>query len=107
MMYKYIKILNFIMGAWWAAVYGVAQSRTRRKRLSGSRSSSPIFHPGRSQNTCLAKLMDGPGMALFAARVRHSSCLTALQVTLVRTFKAGSAQLGGGALGRLAPEREV
>ena len=27
-------------GAWWAAVYGVAQSRTRRKRLSGSRSSS-------------------------------------------------------------------
>ena len=23
-------------GAWWAAIYGVAQSRTRRKRLSGS-----------------------------------------------------------------------
>ena len=23
-------------GAWWAAVYGVAQSRTRLKRLSGS-----------------------------------------------------------------------
>ena len=27
-------------GAWWAAVYGVAQSRTQLKRLS----SSPIFH---------------------------------------------------------------
>ena len=27
-------------GAWWAAVYGVAQSRTRRKRLS---SSSPLI----------------------------------------------------------------
>ena len=27
-------------GAWWAAVYGVAQSRTRLKRLS-SNSSSP------------------------------------------------------------------
>ena len=27
-------------GAWWAAVYGVAQSRTRLKRLSGSSSSS-------------------------------------------------------------------
>ena len=27
-------------GAWWAAVYGVAQSRTRLKRLSSSRSSS-------------------------------------------------------------------
>ena len=29
-------------GAWWAAVYGVAQSRTRLKRLSSS-SSSSIF----------------------------------------------------------------
>ena len=29
-------------GAWWAAVYGVAQSRTRLKRLSSS-SSSLIF----------------------------------------------------------------
>ena len=27
-------------GAWWAAVYGAAQSRTRRKRLSSSSSSS-------------------------------------------------------------------
>ena len=30
-------------GAWWAAVYGVAQSRTRLKRLSSS--SSPAFLP--------------------------------------------------------------
>ena len=29
-------------GAWWAAVYGVAQSRTRLKRLSSSSSSSMI-----------------------------------------------------------------
>ena len=28
-------------GAWWAAVYGVAQSRTRLKRLSSSSSSHP------------------------------------------------------------------
>ena len=27
-------------GAWWAAVYGVAQSRTRLKRLSSSSSSN-------------------------------------------------------------------
>ena len=27
-------------GAWWASVYGVAQSRTRRKQLSSSSSSS-------------------------------------------------------------------
>ena len=30
-------------GAWWAAVYGVAQSRTRLKRLSSSSSSSKSF----------------------------------------------------------------
>ena len=30
-------------GAWWAAVYGVAQSRTRLKRLSSSSSSSSCF----------------------------------------------------------------
>ena len=29
-------------GAWWAAVYGVAQSRTQLKRLSNS--SSSVFH---------------------------------------------------------------
>ena len=33
-------------GAWWAAVYGVAQSRTRLKRLS---SSSSAAHRGRAQ----------------------------------------------------------
>ena len=34
-------------GTWWAAVYGVAQSRTRLKRLSSSsssNSSSRVFH---------------------------------------------------------------
>ena len=31
-------------GAWWAAVYGVAQSPTRRKRLSSS--SRDKRHPG-------------------------------------------------------------
>ena len=30
-------------GAWWAAVHGVAQSRTRLKRLSSSSSSMPRF----------------------------------------------------------------
>ena len=32
-------------GAWWAAVYGVAQSPTRLKRLSSS--SSTVFHKGK------------------------------------------------------------
>ena len=31
-------------GAWWAAVYGVAQSRTQLKRLSSSSSSSLLFY---------------------------------------------------------------
>ena len=30
-------------GAWWAAVYGVAQSRTRLKRLSSSSSSNSMY----------------------------------------------------------------
>ena len=29
-------------GAWWAAIYGVAQSRTRLKRLSSSSSSKGL-----------------------------------------------------------------
>ena len=33
-------------GAWWAAVYGVAQSRTQLKRLSSSSSSSSRGFPG-------------------------------------------------------------
>ena len=32
-------------GAWWAAVYGVAQSRTRLKRLSSSSSNNSIYLP--------------------------------------------------------------
>ena len=35
-------------GAWWAAVYGVAQSRTRLKRLSSSSSSSCTNSPHES-----------------------------------------------------------
>ena len=35
-------------GAWWAAVYGVAQSWTRLKQLSSS-----------SQYSCLENFMDG------------------------------------------------
>ena len=36
-------------GAWWAAVYGVPQSRTRMKRLSSSSSSSkPLSRPTES-----------------------------------------------------------
>ena len=30
-------------GAWWASIYGIAQSRTRLKRLSSSSSSSSVW----------------------------------------------------------------
>ena len=47
-------------GAWWAAVYGVAQSRTRLKRLSSS--SRPLSGEGNGtplQYSCLENPMDG------------------------------------------------
>ena len=39
-------------GAWWAAVYGVAQSRTRLKRLSSSSSSSRHLYIKHLNPTC-------------------------------------------------------
>ena len=33
-------------GAWWTAVHGVAQSRTRLKRLSRSSSNPPVYGIG-------------------------------------------------------------
>ena len=39
-------------GAWWAAVYGVAQSRTRLKRLGGS-SSSAVYFQTQYDHLCL------------------------------------------------------
>ena len=40
-------------GAWWAAIYGVAQSRTRLKRLSSSSSSKQHYQPARSNGHLL------------------------------------------------------
>ena len=42
-------------GAWWAAVYGVAQNRTRLKRLSSSSSSSEVV--GRNFPTPTSKFL--------------------------------------------------
>ena len=62
-------------GAWWAAVYGVAQSRTRLKRLSSSSSS----RTGRNY-TChyLSLDVEQEGTsprAMFSLRPRESSQL--------------------------------
>ena len=42
-------------GAWWAAVYGVAQSRTRLKRLSSSSSSMTSYKLGGRKNQAEAE----------------------------------------------------
>ena len=42
-------------GAWWAAVYGVAQSRTHLKRLSSSSSSSMPFT--KKNNYCFRRIL--------------------------------------------------
>ena len=43
-------------GAWWAAVYGIAQSRTQLKRLSSSSSSSSKLIPGWQEGFVLRKV---------------------------------------------------
>ena len=45
-------------GAWWAAVYGVAQSRTRLKRLS----SSPYIFAGDKESACSAGVAGDAGL---------------------------------------------
>ena len=45
-------------GAWWAAAYGVAQSRTRLKRLSSSSSSSVTVFNAAELYTLLVKMVN-------------------------------------------------
>jgi len=42
-------------GAWWAAIYGVAQSRTRLKRLSSSSSNNYILSTGNTHLNVLSR----------------------------------------------------
>ena len=37
-----------VRGAWWAAIYGVAQSRTRMKRLRSSRKGRKVFQENKA-----------------------------------------------------------
>ena len=64
-------------GAWWAAVYGVAQGRTRLKRLSSSSSSSGILEKEMAtHSSVLAWRIPGTGepdglLSLGSHRVGH------------------------------------
>jgi len=48
--------------AWWAAVYGVAQSQTRLKRLSSSSSTGPQFAACRLFSCGMWNLVSWPGI---------------------------------------------
>ena len=55
-------------GAWWASIYGVAQSRIRLKRLSSSSSSSSVITGGElrehvSQRPKLVKAVRESGLS--------------------------------------------
>ena len=81
-------------GAWWAAVHGVAESRTRLKRLSSSSSSSSSLlcigegNGNPLQCSCLENPRDGePGWlpSMGSYRVRHDrSDLAAVAAAVVR-----------------------
>jgi len=61
-------------GAWWAAVYGVAQSRTRLKWLSSSSSRPPCPSPtpGVPPNSCALSWWCHP--AISSSVIPFSSC---------------------------------
>ena len=56
-------------GAWWAAVYGVAQSRTRLKQLSSSSSSREILLCILKYFPCLWSYLSLPSMLNFVKSV--------------------------------------
>ena len=68
-------------GAWWASIYGVAQSRTRLKRLSSSSSSigisseflciNPICNASSRTSTTIVKL-SAQNSPLFLQFIPHS-----------------------------------
>ena len=60
------------MGAWWAAVYGVTQSRTRLKQLSSSSSKGP----SQTQSSC--------GLTNYNTVQHHPVFLSPLQAFLQR-----------------------
>ena len=79
-------------GAWWAAIYGVAQSRTRLKQLSSSSSSSRVL-PG--VHTHLSAKMDSTKEA-YGELASHSitPLLTSAGAVGEHLFPASGGQMG-------------
>ena len=57
-------------GAWWAAVYGVAQSQTRLKQLSSSSSSSSHNEQTNGHSLCSKKMLLIPQICIWP--IAHS-----------------------------------
>ena len=60
-------------GAWWAAIYGVAQGRTQLKRLSSSSSSTSMDAPKRTTQPYLAQALVGEDPPEGIISVSHHS----------------------------------
>ena len=76
-------------GAWWAAVYGDTQSRTRLKRLSSSSSNSSLVRPERG----ISALM--PTTCLNIPSPAESHLEEGLRNTEAFRFEQGTGMLGG------------
>ena len=83
-------------GAWWAAVYGVAQSRTRLKRLSSSSSSilCPWDFPCKNIGVVCHFLLQGifltrgSNLNLYWASIKENGALTEEEKARCRTVRA-------------------
>ena len=65
-------------GAWWAAVYGVAQGRARLKQLSSSSSSSALMYSSPLLPASFLKLIEIALDTLLSLDGYHSSQLKIL-----------------------------
>ena len=81
--------------AWWAAVYGVAQSRTRLKRLSSSSSSWGDLGSSGSRPLCTVECSIWPKVNLFRATIS-----TALSFFLKYLLLLTSSAVAGLIIGR-------
>ena len=93
-------------GAWWAAVYGVAQSRTRLKRLSSSsRPPCPSPTPRVHSNSCPSS--QRCRLAISSTVVPFSSCPQSLPTSgsfpMTQFFTCGSQRIEVSALASVLP----
>ena len=78
-------------GAWWAAVYGVAQSRTRLKRLGGSssvyKSNVTLIHSILSLSCCVHKSLLSVCTSVPALQIGTSVPFSKIPYICVNMYK--------------------